>query len=302
MKSKQDYLRMLFGEPKAREENSVLDRIQSTLPLSKQFKYFKFSVDDLINQQNIFYSNKQRNNKHIGNAVALEEAYTQLGDEGIIASMPYLIAGKAESEKDNYLWQDWFTALSEENVGIDTKGNFVKKGKPVVITVHGGGILTPERIFQAYGDGLTSQNSAKYTNEEFEQLLNGKINGESIEIYSIDDVMKGNIKNPFGKYAIVLDFDVAKNTKSDYFDKKDFMKNPLVLARAGTLEYLDVYFEKAKHSDGTVGNSHRLNDIDPKQPQGRVLYLNIDYNWLDGSISLDNDGRFVGVGVGDAKR
>ena len=47
-------------------------------------------------------------------------------DEGIVASMPQLIAGKSLTDKKSYLWKDWFTALSEENIGIDRKGTFVK--------------------------------------------------------------------------------------------------------------------------------------------------------------------------------
>jgi hypothetical protein len=304
MKSKQDYLKMLFGEPRAREQNVVLDRIQTTAPILNKNIYFNFSIEDLINNEiTPIYSDEKRNGKYVGNAVALEKAYKEMNEGDILATMPHLIAGKSEADKDNYLWQDWFTALSEENVGIDTKGNFVKKGNSVVITVHGKGLLTtnPDRIFRAYTDGLTPQNSARYSQNEFEELLNGEIRGNKIQIYTLDDVLKGNIKNPFERYAVVLDFEVAKKTKSGYHNKIEFMKNPLVLARAGTSEYLDEYFDKAKDSNGTLGNHHRLAEIDSKQAQGRLLFLFNSSVGLGGD-DLGGSGRFVRVGVGDARR
>ncbi|MGE0793307.1 MAG: hypothetical protein AB7V77_03975 [Candidatus Woesearchaeota archaeon] len=276
MKSKQDYLKMLFGEPRAREQNVVLDRIQTTAPILNKNINFNLLVEYLINNKiPPIFSDEKRNGKYVGNAVALEKAYKKMNEKDIIATMPYLIAGKAEADKNNYLWQNWFSCLSEENVGIDTKGNFVKKGNSVVITVHGKGLLTtnPDRIFRAYTAGLTPQNSARYSQNEFEELLNGEIRGNKIQIYTIDDVLKGNIKNPFERYAVVLDFEKTKITNSGQHEKNDFMNNPLVLARAGTIEYLEDYFDKAKDLNGTVGNYHRLSEIDPKEYQGRLLYL-----------------------------
>ena len=254
-----------------------------------------FSIDDILKGKT-FYSNEQDNGKYIGVPVALQQALVYAGAEGIVASMPYLVAGKAAADKKNYLWKEWFTALSEENIGIDKSGIFVKSGKPVVITVHGGGILKSDRIRQAYNEGLTGQNAAKYTNEEFNNLLKGVLqNGESIQIYTIEDIKKGNIPNPFGRYAVALDFETAKATNSGYHKKKGFMENPLVLARVGTIEHLENYFDKANDSDGNVRNTHRLSEIDYNQQQGRLLYLVNYCDGLDGGNCLDYSGRFVGV-------
>jgi len=256
-----------------------------------------FSIDDLVTNGKPFYSDKRDSKgNRIGVAVALEQALDYIGSDGVVASMPFLIAGKSQADASNYLWKDWFTALSEEDVGIDKRGKFVKAGNPVVVTVHGGGILTPDRIMQAYNEGLSGQNAAKLRDEEFDNLLNGILpSGESIELYDIDDVKKASIPNPFGRYGVVMDFETAKSKPSGYHSKTDFMNNELVIARAGTLEYLDNYFEKAKRSEGKVGNWHRLNEIDYHQAQGRVLFLNINYNGLSGYINLNYDGRFVGV-------
>ena len=233
------------------------------------------SIDELVKNGKEFYSEeKDSEGKHyIGVAVALQQAHDEMGSGAVIASMPYLIAGKAKAEKNknaeksNYLWQNWFTALSEENAGIDKEGKLVGAGEEVVITLHGGGILTPERIRQAYSEGLTPQNAAGYTKDEFDNLLKGILpSGESINLYTIDDVKKG-IPEPFGRYAVWMPAEAAKTTASGMHDKTNFMENPLVIARAGTLEHIEAYFEKAKHTDGTVGNWHRFGEIDFQQLQ-----------------------------------
>ena len=90
--------------------------------------------------------------------------------------------------------------------------------------------------------------------------------GESINLYTVDDVKRG-IPEPFGRYAVWMPAEAAKTTASNWHKKKEFMENPLVIARAGTLEHIEAYFEKAKHTDGTVGNWHRFGEIDFQQPQ-----------------------------------
>lgn len=256
------------------------------------------SIDALINRGIEFYSDKKESNgKYIGLAVALQEAVEQMDSEGIIATMPYLIAGKAKAGKNNYLWKKWLTALSEEYAGIDKNGKLAGKGEAIVLTVHGSGILTANRIMQAYSEGLTPQNSAKLTEIEFSNILNGVLpSGENIHLYTVDDIKNG-IPSPFGRYAVWMPAEIAKSKSSGYHSKSDFMGNELVIARAGTLEYLDAYFEKAKHtSNNNVGNWHRFGEIDFHQPQGRVLFLGDgDSSGLDGYNGLYVIGRFVGV-------
>jgi hypothetical protein len=255
------------------------------------------SIDALIKNGKEFYSEqKDGKGNYIGVAIALQEAYDQMGSDGIIATLPYLIAGKAQADKRSYLWQKWFTGLSEENAGIDKNGSLVSRGNGIILSLHGGGILTADRIRQAYSEGLTPQNAAKFTDDEFDNLLRGVLpNGESINLYTVDDIVKGNIPDPFGRYAVWMPAETAKGTNSGYHKKKGFMENPLVIARAGTLEHLEKYFDKAKDSDGDVGCYHKFGEIDFRQPQGRVLFVDGYYFGLRGDIDLDNNGRFVGV-------
>jgi hypothetical protein len=263
---------------------------------------FSFSIDDLINRGNDdFYSDdKDANDRYIGVPISLQKTLDYVGQDGVVASMPYLIGGMSVAPSNNFLRQRWHTALTEENAGIDTKG-ILRRGKPIVIAVHGGGILTPERIKKAYNEGLTPQNAAKFTESEWSDLLEGKLpDGESIQIYSVDDVKNGRISEPFGRYGVVLDLEDAKATSSGYQNKNDFMKNQLVLARAGTLEHLETYFDNIQ-SGNSVSNWHRFGEIDPATPQGRVLFLNNVNYGLGSNIYLGNNGRFVGVVAPEAQ-
>jgi len=72
------------------------------------------------------------------------------------------------------------------------------------------------------------------------------------------------------------------------------MENPLVIARAGGLEHLDAYFEKAKRSEKKFGSWHPFSGRDASVPQGRVLFLGSDCGGLV-CYCLNGIGCFVGV-------
>lgn len=256
-----------------------------------------FTIDDLLNRGEPFESTEQREDGlWIGVPIALRAALDHATPTGLVANMPYLIAGKATAAKSHALWKKWYTALSEENVVIDKRGAFTTRGQPVLVVVHGGGILTPERIERAYDEGLTDQNAARYTAAGVKHLLEGRLpSGESIELYDINAVREGNVVNPFGRYGVVLDFATASATASGWHDERQFLENPVVLARAGTPEYLEQYYEKAKDGKGDIGNWHRFADIDPSVAQGRLLFLSINRGGLVGYNNLGYIGRFVGV-------
>ena len=261
---------------------------------------FTFTVDDLVLRGNDdFYCDDQNvgqkykglsETAYVGVPVSLERALEWAGkNTGIVATLPLLIAGLSVAHANNYLRQRWHTAYSEEVSGIDTEGVY-SKGKPIVIVQHVIQTLLPDRIRKAYNEGLAPQNGARLTPEEWKNVLNA-----NNPIYTVEDVKKGKVKNPFGNYRIVLGFDKAKATSSSYQEKQVFMGNDLIIARAGTLEYLEAYFENIKRSDGTVGNRQRFTEIDPKVAQGRVLFVGSNFDGLNGLNYLNDSARFVGV-------
>jgi len=253
------------------------------------------TISDLINTGRAFYSNEtDSSGRNIGVASSLRQAldYAPQG----IATLPYLIAGKAQADKENYLWKNWYAA-DEEHVGIDKRGIFGEAGKPVVLVVHSNSssrLLIPARIIKAYEDGLTPQNAAKLIPKEFDDLILGKLpSGIFFPIYTVTQIKLDAVPTAFGTYAVAVPFEAAKAQASGQLTKKQFMENPLVIARAGMLDHLDDYFEKAKSSE-KVGNYHRFAEIDPTIPQGRVLFVDINYGGLIGD-DLNISGRFVGV-------
>ncbi len=267
------------------------------------------TVEDLLNFGNDDFYDESRNtgrkyagiseNAYVGVPESLEKCLSWVKlRNGVVASMPYLIGGLSKVQSNHWLRWRWHTCYSEENVGIDKNGKFANKGKPVIVVVHCGGILTPERIRKAYNEGLTPQKAARFEDSEFSDLLEGKLpSGEKIQLYTVDDVKNGRIPEPFGRYAVVItDFEKAKATINGYQDKTNFMSNDLVIARAGTLEYLDAYFENIKSDKEKVGNWHKFSEVDPEVSQGRLSFVGVSCgSSLCGSGGICSNGRFVVV-------
>mgnify|MGYP001197462400 CR=1 FL=1 len=253
-----------------------------------------FTIDDILKGKT-FYDDKL--------GIALQQAFDYAGTNPIIATMPELITAKLKADENHDFWQEWYSVHTEENIGIDKVGRFYTRNEPVLVIVNGGGILTPNRIKQAYDEELIN-GSAKYTDKEFDDLLDGKLpDGTPIQLYKFEDIKNGVSSLPH-RSGIVMPYSMAQNTESGYHQKKPFLENPLVIARAGGLENLEAYYEKAKHSDGDLGCYHPFDGRDASTPQGRVLFLNNYYSGLDCYNYLVNFGRFVVVApeAHDAKK
>ena len=245
----------------------------------------KFSIDSIL-KGTTFYDAKM--------PIALRRAEEHAGSSGIVVNLPEFIAAKAKADKNHAFWNDWYTVQTEEDIGIDITGKFYTRGTPILVVMHGGGILLPERIEAAHTMGLLN-GSAKFQENEFEDLLKGNIYGKSFPLYRIAEVKKG-VSNLPHQFGVVMPYKIAQRTNSGYHQKDPFLKNPLVLARAASsLDHLENYYEKAKASDNNLGNWHPFKNRDASVPRGRVFFVNSTYNGLYGNSSLNDNGRFVGV-------
>ena len=255
----------------------------------------QYSIDDILKGNTFYSEEKDSNDKYIGLPIALAQALDYATLNGIVATMPELISAKVKADKTHDFWQKWYSVHTEENIGIDKKGLFYKKNEPVLVIVNGGGILTPERIKQAYTNGLID-NSAKYTDTEFNDLLEGKLpNGVNIPLYNFEDIKTGKSGLPH-QFGVVMPYSMAQATSSGYHQKEAFLENPLVIARsAGVLDQLEAYYELAKAGDNDLGNYHPFSGRDTTTPSGRLLFLDFNYGGLNGINDLNNIGRFVGV-------
>jgi hypothetical protein len=211
-------------------------------------------------------------------AVALRRALRYAGDDGFVASLPALLHARANGPYDNIIWNTWFTANSEESVVTTKQGNHV------VVTVHGGGIFAkPERLLRSLRadlsrhnpEGLTGQYAAKISEQEGRDLLQGRLSdGAEIPVYAFAEFKRG-IKDLPRRYGVVLDFELAKKTKSDYDSFEALRNNPVLMVRAGGVEPLRAYLDKAqaRHNTKVMGNWHPFNRIDPDEPQTRILEI-----------------------------
>jgi hypothetical protein len=210
---------------------------------------------------------------------ALCRALEYAGDDGFVASMPQLLHARTNAPYDNEIWNTRsFASNSEENVIRTRQGNHV------VVAVHGGGIFaSPERFRKLYHAGtsrfselgFTGLFGAKISETEAQGLLDGKLpDGAEIPVFSFKEVKNGISDLP-RRYAVVLDFETAKNSKSGNETFDGLKDDPLMIVRAGGAEAAAAYLDKARDrkTSAVMGSWHCLNDINSDQPQTRVLFL-----------------------------
>jgi hypothetical protein len=210
---------------------------------------------------------------------ALKRALNYAGDDGFVASMPQLLHARVSAPFDNQIWNSWFfTSNSEESVVTTPQGNHV------AVVVHGGGIFaTPERFRKLYlasvgrssTDGFTGLFGAKILGQEARDVQEGKLpDGTKIPVFSFDEFKRG-VANLPRRYAVVMDFEMAKNSIHGYASFGDLKDDPLMIVRGGGVEAATAYLEKAKdYYDTTeMGSWHRFGHMNPDQPQTFVPFL-----------------------------
>ena len=209
---------------------------------------------------------------------ALQRALEYAGDDGFVASLPDLLRARAQAPYDNIVWNTWFTSHSEECVVTTARGN------PVVVAVHGGGVLgTPQRFEQSlYADmdhrneeGLTGEGAAKLTRQEARDVLEGRLpDGTEIPVCPYSEFRRGIDDLP-RRYAVVLDFELARKTEKGFTPFEVLKEEPNFIVRAGGVEAAAAYLDRfqARHDTKLMGNFHPFDFVDVDQPQTRVIFL-----------------------------
>lgn len=229
--------------------------------------------------------------------MALQRALDYAGEEGFVASLPQLLHARTNASYDNIIWNTWFTTNSEENITRTPQGNHV------LVTIHGGGIFaTPERyetLFRADTNrfnelSYTGLFAAKLTDIESSNMLEGRMpDGTEIPVYLFEEFKKGITDLPH-RYAVIMDFDMAKACKCGYESIAELKGDPLMIVRAGGVEAADAYLEKAcaRHNTKKTGSWHPFKMIrDPDQSQARVPTLAGNRGGIG---TEDDDGHLYG--------
>ena len=208
---------------------------------------------------------------------ALQRALDYAGEDGFVASMPQLLRARANASYDNIVWNTWFTSNSEENVLTTAQG------QRVVVTVHGGGIFaTPARFTKLFHANVsrfcdvafTGLFAGKIVESEAHDLLDGKLpDGTEIPVFQFDEFKR--VADLPRHYAVVMDYEVARNSKNGYEPFDDLKDDPVMIVRAGGVEAAAAYLDKARrrHNTAVMGNWHPFNSINPEQAQTRVPIL-----------------------------
>jgi hypothetical protein len=210
---------------------------------------------------------------------ALRRALDYAGDDGFVASTPQLLNARVNASFDNEIWDTWFfTSNSEESVATTPQGHHV------AVVVHGGGIFaTPERFVTLYHAsvnrssklGFTGLFGAKILDQEAHDIQDGRLpDGTEIPVFSFAE-FKRDVTNLPRRYAVVMDFEMAKKSKCGYASLDELKDDPLMIVRAGGVEAAARYLDKAKdYYDTTeMGSWHRFDDLNPDQPQTWVQFL-----------------------------
>ncbi len=228
---------------------------------------------------------------------ALRRALDYAGDDGFVASLPALLHARANAAYDNIIWNTWFNPNTEESLVRTAQGNHV------VVTVHGGGIFgSPARFEKLYFANtnrfseisFTGLFAAKITEHEARDVLEGKLpDGSEIPVYPYDEFRQGITGLP-RRYAVIMDYETARQCSNGYELFDDLKEDPLMITRAGGVEAAAAYLDKARDRHHTVrmGCWHPFNSIiGLHQPQTRVPALAGNKG---GVGSEDNDGHLYG--------
>ena len=222
---------------------------------------------------------------------ALQRALEYAGDTGFVASLPALLHARANAPFDNEIWDTWFfTANSEENLVRTPAGNHV------AVIVHGGGIFaTPQRFRRLYtastwrdsGEGFTGLFGGKIRNGEARAILEGRCpDGAEIPVYSYGEFAGGLAGLP-RRYAVVMDFEVARTSKCGLTPIGELKEDPLTIVRAGGPGAASAYLDRAGEYYGTdvMGSWHRFDDMDPMIPQAWIPFV---YDCIGGAADKGN--------------
>lgn len=234
---------------------------------------------------------------------ALRKALRYAEDDGFVASLPQLLHARANADYDNIIWNTWFTTNSEESVVTTPQGNHV------VVAVHGGGIFgSPDRFEKLYRAdqnrasefGFTGHYAAKISVQEARDVLEGKLpDGSEFPVYSYDEFRRGIAGLPW-RYGVIMDLETARRSEKGYQSFDVLRDEPNMIVRAGGIEPLAAYLDKAQARNHTqvMGNFHHYHHCNPDQPQARVIFLAGNKGGVGSEGGSADDGYDAEYGIG----
>ena len=106
-------------------------------------------------------------------------------------------------------------------------------------------------------------------------MVKGKLpDGTEIPVFSFTEFKQGIADLP-RRYAVVMDFELAKNAKNGNQSFDDLKDDPLMIVRAGGVEAAAAYLDKARDRNHSkvMGSWHSFDEINRDQTQARILFM-----------------------------
>ncbi len=222
---------------------------------------------------------------------ALDNARTTIGVDSIIATIPELAQIRIKSPKESRFWTQWYTGLSELDIGTSPQGN------PVAVIAHLGILSVPGRLKRAYDNKQNWVNgAAPYSDLEFQRLLDGTLpDGSPIPVFDFAEFLRNGSQNLPRRYAVVMDLKEAQKYPSGVHNTGAFLDHPLFTSAVGGKEELAQYLRRVvevRGKDETFCTKH-LTTTGSEKAHGRLLFLYSNGHGLGGDDSLNSNGRFL---------
>jgi len=229
---------------------------------------------------------------------ALDTARTSpprgVGEEGIIATIAEIAQIRIKSPKDSRFWTQWYTGLSELDIGTSPQGN------SLAVVAHLGILSVPGRLRTAYNatgvNAIGVNGAAPYSDPEFHRLLNGRLpDGSSIDVVNFAEFLRNGSQNLPRRYAVVMDLKEAQKFPTGVQKTGALLDHPVFIAAVGGKEELAQYLQRVvevRGKDETFCTEH-LTTTGPEKAHGRLLFLYNYYHGLLGYDYLYGSGRFL---------
>ncbi len=179
-------------------------------------------------------------------------------------------------------------------IGIDTAGKYTKKGKSVIITVHGGrdGWILPLAKTKEYVNPIErNRPRVKLHQETIDHLLQGVgPEGMSISIEHYEDRLKNpplDLIQKMQSFGTVRPIELARKTEdrtlhsiNDLTDKNGEVSDPQLITYCGTKKHANDLIERIKKRPfrwknlGLDPNGRFENDFNPEQAQAYQIVMN----------------------------
>ncbi len=179
------------------------------------------------------------------------------------------------AEQGSEVLTKWFLTPSLRATGT------TKQGSKVVVYAHQPNYFSdPVNIRNVVESGKLVNGAGPIPQEEFNRL----------------EALNGNGR------VFVIPYETLKQSSSGVIKVDDALEHPQTIPFLGGVDKAKAYLAKHREVYGDRIGIWHTDDLNKKDPLGRVLYLSNDYNdGLNGNLSLDYDGQVFGVVAPEAQ-